>query len=154
MSSRKKFYCGDQDEIPDKYERRGSRVECLRRGVGVGMFLKEKEILEKIGIEKKKEIIRDESEEEREERFEREEEKFNKKQRRKQREEENEDDDIEEDEEIISDEREVYKKFVDIHFDKAKSSAKNLEIGDLFKQLAIFWKLEKKIKNKNKKNNF
>ena len=67
--SNKKFYCGDKDEIPDKYTRRGSRVECLRRGVGVGMFLKEKEIREKTGMVIPRPIVYDESDEDREMRF-------------------------------------------------------------------------------------
>ena len=116
-----KFYCGDRDEIPDKYSRRGSRLECIRRGVGVGMYLKEKEL----GV-KRVQVIYDENEEEREERLTREEKRGG--------------------EEVNKDE---YKQFMEDNFDKAKRDARNLEIGDIFKQLAIMWKLEKRIK-KNK----
>ena len=35
----KNFYCGNKEEIPDKYDRRGTQYECLRRGVGVGKML-------------------------------------------------------------------------------------------------------------------
>jgi hypothetical protein len=117
-----KFYCGDRDEIPDKYSRRGSRLECIRRGVGVGMYLKEKEL----GINKVP-VIYDENEEEREERLTREEKRG-------------------EHGYVNKDE---YKQFMEDNFDKAKRDARNLEIGDIFKQLAIMWKLEKKMKRKN-----
>jgi len=36
---KEKFYCGDDDDIPKKYKRRGSRYECLRKGVGVGLYV-------------------------------------------------------------------------------------------------------------------
>jgi hypothetical protein len=48
-SKKNKIYCGDSDKIPEDegYIRRGSRYECLRKGVGVGLYIvskrKEKE---------------------------------------------------------------------------------------------------------------
>lgn len=122
----RKFYCGDRDEIPDKYDRRGSRLECLRKGIGTGMFIKEKELKEKYNLPSKVPIVFEgESEEERELRFS-EEEKLDR-------------------ENLNVDE---YKKFMDDNFDKAKRTARNLEIGDVFKQLALLWKLEQQIKRK------
>lgn len=47
MEEKKKFYCGDEDKIPDKYSRRGSRYECLKKGVGVGLYIVNKEKEEK-----------------------------------------------------------------------------------------------------------
>jgi len=38
---KEKVYCGTRD-LPDDYDRYGSRYECLRKGVGVGMY-KERE---------------------------------------------------------------------------------------------------------------
>jgi len=42
-----KFYCGDGKVLPDGYYRFGTRNECLRRGVGLGLYViapqKEKE---------------------------------------------------------------------------------------------------------------
>jgi hypothetical protein len=33
-----KIYCGDKN-LPEEYDRYGSRYECLRRGVGVGLYV-------------------------------------------------------------------------------------------------------------------
>ena len=127
----KKFYCGDRDDIPDKYNRRGSRLECLRKGIGTGMYLKEKEL----GIAKVPIVFENEDEDEREMRLSREE-KID--ERRGERDEDYED-------------KDKYQKFMEENFDKAKRTARNLEIGDVFKQLAIMWKLENKIKKSKKK---
>lgn len=35
---KEKIYCGDREELPDGYDRFGSRRECLNRGFGVGVF--------------------------------------------------------------------------------------------------------------------
>lgn len=34
-----KIYCGDQRPIPIDYEREGTRYQCLRKGIGVGLHL-------------------------------------------------------------------------------------------------------------------
>lgn len=34
---KKRKYCGDKEDIPDGYDERGSRYECLRKGIGVGL---------------------------------------------------------------------------------------------------------------------
>lgn len=125
MSSKKKFYCGDKDEIPDGYERRGSRTACLRKGVGVGMYLKEKELREKYDIPARDPIEFDETEEDRELRFTREEKRGD-----------------------VDIDKETYKEFIDSNFDKAKRNA--MDIGDVFKQLAMLWKLEKKIEKERR----
>ena len=52
--SLKSFYCGDNDDLPDEYERRGSRYECMRKGVGVGMGIKEKQIYTKYNLSLRK----------------------------------------------------------------------------------------------------
>jgi hypothetical protein len=36
----KKLYCGDKDELPEEYTGFGSRNDCLRKGVGVGLHAK------------------------------------------------------------------------------------------------------------------
>lgn len=125
----KKFYCGDKDEIPEKYNRRGSRLECLRKGVGTGMYLKEKEIAEK-GGNNQIQVRRDEEEDE-----EARERKFLKQEKRGER---------------IDQNKDVYIKFLNNNFIAAKRTSKNSETGDIFKRLAILWKLENKINKKSK----
>lgn len=39
----KKIYCGDKKELPAGYHKKGTRLICLQRGIGMGMFLEEKE---------------------------------------------------------------------------------------------------------------
>jgi hypothetical protein len=34
-----KIYCGDKEPMPVGYLRNGNRMECLRRGVGIGVHL-------------------------------------------------------------------------------------------------------------------
>lgn len=36
---KQKIYCGDKDTVPNGYLRNGNRMECLRRGVGIGVHL-------------------------------------------------------------------------------------------------------------------
>lgn len=38
-----KIYCGDQEILPDGYHVFGTRSQCLRRGVGVGMHIQRDE---------------------------------------------------------------------------------------------------------------
>ena len=33
-----RVYCGNDDELPEDYDRFGTRYECLRTGIGVGVF--------------------------------------------------------------------------------------------------------------------
>jgi len=35
----KKLYCGDKKELPEEYTGFGSRNDCLRKGVGVGLHI-------------------------------------------------------------------------------------------------------------------
>lgn len=42
MPPKKDFYCGKAENVPDKYERHGSRYECLKRGFGAGMYSEKK----------------------------------------------------------------------------------------------------------------
>lgn len=122
----KKFYCGDRDEIPEKYTRRGSRLECHRRGIGIGMYIKEKEL----GVSKVPLVYENEDENEREDRLTREE----KREERK----------------VEYGDKDKYQNFMEKNFDTAKHMAKNSEIGYVFKQLAIMWKLENKIRESKK----
>ena len=39
-----KFYCGDQHELPDGYDRFGTRPQCLSRGYGIGSSKKAKSL--------------------------------------------------------------------------------------------------------------
>lgn len=34
-----KIYCGSKQNLPETYDTRGTRYECLRKGIGVGMHL-------------------------------------------------------------------------------------------------------------------
>ena len=120
--SRQKFYCGDRDNIPDEYDRRGSRVECLRKGFGVGKYTTERELKKKYGINDSPDYERKyETPNQKERRFSREEKETN--------------------------DKSTYKKFFNEYFDEAKSKErKNKKIGDVFKQLSILWRLKEKIK--------
>jgi hypothetical protein len=80
-----KFYCGDK-ELPIGYDRYGSRYQCLRRGVGVGLYV--------LAPQRRNNIS----------------------------------------------EKKDYDQFLEDNFEKAKRQAKT---GDIFKQLAILWKLER-----------
>lgn len=43
MSATRKIYCGNQEQLPDSYTEFGSRYDCLRRGVGIGLYVIPKE---------------------------------------------------------------------------------------------------------------
>jgi len=34
-----KKYCGNSEELPDGYDRYGTRYECMKIGVGVGLYV-------------------------------------------------------------------------------------------------------------------
>lgn len=34
-----KIYCGTQEQLPPEYTAKGTRYQCLRKGVGVGLHL-------------------------------------------------------------------------------------------------------------------
>ena len=55
---KEKVYCGDKQNIPrgKGYVRKGFRSECLRKGVGVGMGLKERELFNEF-LERKYENV-------------------------------------------------------------------------------------------------
>ena len=128
MPKRKeKKYCGDQDEIPDGYDRRGSRYECLKKGIGTGLYLLNKK-------KKSKSKYKNESEEEKELRYLREE-----KRKRKKK-------DLDK-----FDDKEFHENFLDKNFNKAKKLAKNIKLGDIFRKLAILWKIEQKELEKKRK---
>ena len=124
--TRPKFYCGEQDEVPDDYVRRGSRYECLKKGIGVGIHLPKK----------KKSRRKGESDSAKEKRFSREEWSAERSVASS---------------ELSSRERKEAKKFskkdehedfLERNFNKAKKKARSPKTGDIFKQLAILWKLE------------
>lgn len=119
----KKFYCGDEDDVPIGYYRRGSRYECMRKGVGVGMGIKEKEMIKKFKITPKKK--KKESTNERENRMMREEKRPKK------------------------GSKEDYARFVNNNFGLAKYKAK-INNQDLFDELAMMWK-ESKTRSKKKR---
>lgn len=124
--SKPKIYCGDKDEVPEGYSGRGSRSACLRRGVGVGMYIKEKQLREKydIPIEEKSSRYDNESDDEKEKRFR-----------------------DEEDKSVRG--KQTYKEYFDRNFERAKRTSKSDDIGSIFKQLALLWTLEQKMKNEN-----
>lgn len=43
---KRKLYCGNGDELPDGYDDFGVPSECLRKGVGVGMYLDKRKVAE------------------------------------------------------------------------------------------------------------
>jgi hypothetical protein len=58
--SKKDFYCGTR-ELPDNYERHGSKYECLRRGFGIGAYTERDKLLKHLqGGGKKRRKSRDE----------------------------------------------------------------------------------------------
>ena len=57
----KNFYCGNAERLPKGYYKFGSRFDCLRSGVGIGLYvLPKKKTKESRKIRKKK--IRDDEE--------------------------------------------------------------------------------------------
>lgn len=133
----KKLYCGDQEKLPRGYWNFGTRSQCTRKGVGIGIYVvpkqksqerkskkqERKKVKDKLRSKKKKTL-----------------------------------DDLDEEEEMDNRDEEVriedleskdaYKEFVDDHFDDAMSSSNNLELGDIFKQLAVLWKIEQTMAKK------
>ncbi len=135
---REKFYCGDHDDVPNEYTRRGSRLECLRRGFGAGMYSE----INKHKPEEKKDNDTDSSssddDDDNEHKYDTDEE----------------DTDEEKEKKWLKEEKRELRdpeKYVDFtlkNFNKAKRKAKKLE--DIFKELAILWKIEHKMKGKKK----
>jgi hypothetical protein len=39
MSETRKIYCGNKEELPPSYTEFGSRYTCLKRGVGIGLYV-------------------------------------------------------------------------------------------------------------------
>jgi len=123
----KKLYCGDQDKLPAGYWNFGTRSQCTRKGVGIGMYVipkqksqerrDRKKVKSKLRSKKKKSLDDLDDEEEMDE-----------------RDEETRLEDLEN--------KEVYKEFIDDNFDDAMSKSGSLELGGIFKRLAILWKIE------------
>ena len=136
----KKLYCGDQDTLPRGYWNFGTRSQCTRKGVGIGMYVipkqkaqerksksqERKKVKAKLRSKKKKTLDDLDDEEEMDE-----------------RDEETRLEDLES--------KDVYKEFIDDHFDDAMDKSKNLELGDIFKRLAILWKIEQTLMKKEYK---
>ena len=38
LSDKKILYCGNNEEIPEGYDGLGSRYDCLKKGIGVGLY--------------------------------------------------------------------------------------------------------------------
>jgi len=38
MAETPKLYCGNSETLPDEYNEFGSRYDCLKKGVGVGIY--------------------------------------------------------------------------------------------------------------------
>ncbi len=38
-SKREKVYCGKASSLPSGYDRKGSPYECMRKGIGVGLYM-------------------------------------------------------------------------------------------------------------------
>ena len=127
----KKLYCGDQEKLPKGYWNFGTRSQCTRKGVGIGLYVVPKQksedrknkLKERLKIKsrlrsKKKKTLDDlEGEEEIDNR--------------------------DEEERIDNlENKNTYKDFIDDHFDKTLKKSSNLELGDIFKRLAILWKIE------------
>lgn len=137
----KKLYCGDQDKLPRGYWNFGTRSQCTRKGVGIGMYVvpkqkaqerksksqERKKVKAKLRSKKKKSLDDLDEEEEMDE-----------------RDEETRLEDLEN--------KDTYKEFMDDHFDDAMEKSNNLELGDIFKRLAILWKIEQTLAKKEYKN--
>lgn len=142
----KKLYCGDRDELPSGYWNFGTRSQCTRKGVGIGMYVvpKQKSIDRKIKNKERKKI------------------KSRLRSKKKKTiddiDREKEMDDSDEEDRIHSlDNKEIYKEFVDDHFDQVLDRSKNLknikklEIGEIFKRLSVLWKIEQNLSKKGYK---
>jgi hypothetical protein len=99
----KNIYCGNSKKLPKKYHMFGSRYDCLRRGVGVGLYVvpktKNKERLKEIKKKRK-----------------------------------------DEDELNVDDIKYEHEHFLDKNFKKAYKNTKNVDAGQILKQLAILRK--------------
>lgn len=143
----KKLYCGDQEKLPKGYWNFGTRSQCTRKGVGIGLYVvpkqksqdrktklqERKKIKSKLRSKKKKTLDDLEDEEEMDNRDE---------------------------EERLEDleNKNIYKDFIDDHFDVVLKKSKNLELGDIFKKLSVLWKIEqtrekKEFKDRSKDRN-
>jgi len=127
----KKLYCGDQEELPKGYWNFGTRSQCTRKGVGIGMYV----------IPKQKSISRKSKSKERK--------KAKSKLRSKKKktlddlyEEEEMDEEDEADRIDNLENKDVYKDFLEDNFKEALKDSSNLEFGDVFKRLAAMWKDE------------
>lgn len=138
LNQARNFYCGDDDRLPRGYWRFGTRRECLSRGVGLGLYVvpdqKEKQEKERLEYKRRKER------EDREknhlrglgEIYREEEKDINSLHKL--------DDDLKN--------KRAYQQFVFMNFDKAKRGATNLESGEIFRNLAVLWKLEQKLERR------
>lgn len=136
----KKLYCGDQDKLPRGYWNFGTRSQCTRKGVGIGMYVIPKQKAQerrtkskerkkvKAKLRSKKKKTREDLDEEEEM-------------------------DVHDEEIRIEDleDKDVYKDFMDDHFDDVLNESKNLEMGDIFKRLAVLWKIEQALAKKEYK---
>lgn len=129
----KKLYCGDQTKLPKGYWNFGTRSQCMRRGVGVGLY-----------------VIPTQKSKERKDIYKQRRKMFSKKKKSL--------DDLIHEESIDNSDEEnrvnnlrnknSYKEFIEDKFNIALKKSHNLELGDIFKQLSILWKLEQKILKK------
>lgn len=136
----KKLYCGDQDKLPKGYWNFGTRSQCTRKGVGIGLYVVPKQ---KANERKSRSLERKKNKNKL---------RSKKKKTRDDLDEEEEMDDRDEETRIEDlEDKDVYKDFLDDHFDEAMGEAGNLELGDIFKQLAILWKIEQTLAKKEYK---
>ena len=135
----KKIYCGDQEILPRGYWNFGTRSECTRRGVGIGLYV----------IPKQKSIDRKTKDKERE--------KLRKSLQRRRRTIEiinSEDElDVEDEDETNNDlsDKNSYISFMDDNFSTVQLQSKNPGGGDIFKKLGELWKLKYSIKKQGYK---
>jgi len=137
----RKLYCGDQDILPRGYWNFGTRSQCTRKGVGIGMYVVPKQrSAEKTKRRVERRRIKS---------------KLRNKKRRTDEDINMEMDMYEEDErERLEDleDKNSYKDFLEEHFQEAREDARNLEIGDIFKRLSVLWKIQQSLAKKEYKN--
>ena len=54
---KEQIYCGDKEELPEDYDRQGSRFECMKKGYGSALYNAPVEKIKEARKKKKKRIL-------------------------------------------------------------------------------------------------
>lgn len=54
---KEQIYCGDKEELPEDYDRQGSRLECMKKGYGSALYNAPVEQIKEARKKKKRRIL-------------------------------------------------------------------------------------------------